>query len=73
MAKTATKQAAMGEPLLYDPATAAHKLGISRQQLYRELAKPDGLRSIAIGKHARRIPASEITRWIEQKMRDSAA
>lgn len=67
----ATATAVREEPLLVTPTVAAFKLGISRAQLYRELAK-GSLRSLRIGT-ARRISAKAIADYIAAREAECAA
>lgn len=55
--------------LLYDPYEVARALKISRQQVYREMAR-GRLASLLIGRK-RRIPATAVASYIEDRMRDS--
>lgn len=55
--------------LLYDPYQVAQALGVSRSQVYAEIAR-GRLASLLIGRK-RRIPATEVARFIEARLRDS--
>lgn len=54
------------EPLLLSPQQAGEMLGIGRTQLYKMVADKE-LKSVKIGR-LRRIPASEVRRYVQSLM-----
>lgn len=58
------------EQVLLTIEEAARVMSLSRRAVYRMLARGE-LRSIVAGKGARRIPASEIKRYVSERLEDS--
>jgi excisionase family DNA binding protein len=55
------------DPWLLTPRQCAARLNISRAQLYKILASPNGPRSIKIGR-SRRIRSRDLDRWVEEQL-----
>lgn len=58
------------ERLVYSINDAAAALDISRSQMYRLISKGE-IKSIKFGVRGQRVPASELNRWVEQKLADA--